>query len=96
MLRFHDGAIECPDCKFNVTGEEIAAIQAEFAPAMDKAMAIFLKWREDRRSPADKVLEAIALKRDEFNAALAGRKDGESASWKFTTDVIAILEGEES
>lgn len=42
------GAIQCPECRFVVTGEEIAAIEEMFAPAMDAAVAIFEEWRSER------------------------------------------------
>lgn len=48
MFRYNSGAIECPNCKFVVNGDEIVAIQELFAPAMNAAVAIFEKWREDR------------------------------------------------
>jgi hypothetical protein len=47
--RVSRGAIECPECGFNVTGEEIEEIEQLFAPAMDAAVAIFLEWRKERR-----------------------------------------------
>lgn len=40
-------AITCPSCWFHVKKTEIAAIEQMFAPAMDAAVAIFNKWRDE-------------------------------------------------
>lgn len=42
------GCIQCPNCGFGVTGDEIDAIEKQFAPAMDRAVAVFEEWRSDR------------------------------------------------
>lgn len=39
--------IECPSCGFHVTRGEIEDIEKMFAPAMDAAVGIFLKWRDE-------------------------------------------------
>lgn len=43
--------IECPSCGFNVTHDEIEDIQRLFAPAMNAAMDIFMKWRAEGVTP---------------------------------------------
>jgi hypothetical protein len=40
------GAIQCPSCKFHVSGPEIDEIEKLFAPAMDGAVAVFEEWRK--------------------------------------------------
>lgn len=42
--------LQCPnpDCGFHVMGEEITEIERMFAPAMDAAVEIFEKWRNER------------------------------------------------
>lgn len=49
ITRLVGGGIQCPACWFQVTGPEIEEIERLFAPAMNAALAIFNKWREDRR-----------------------------------------------
>lgn len=39
--------IECPHCGFYVTHGEIEDIEKMFAPAMNAAVEIFLKWRNE-------------------------------------------------
>lgn len=39
--------IECPACGFYVTHGEIEDIERMFAPAMNAAVDIFLKWRAE-------------------------------------------------
>jgi len=42
------GTIQCPDCGFCVTRQEIEAIEELFAPAMDAAVKIFEEWQHER------------------------------------------------
>lgn len=51
-------AIACPACLFRVTRTEIEAIEKMFAPAMDAAVEIFDKWRDEinnNRESSDEV-----------------------------------------
>lgn len=41
-------ALVCPSCSFCVTHREIEEIEIMFAPAMDAAVLIFEKWREEK------------------------------------------------
>ena len=43
-------AITCPSCWFHVKKTEIEAIEKMFAPAMDAAVAIFNKWRDENNN----------------------------------------------
>ena len=54
IVNTRDGGLMCPACKFTITGEEIKAIEAEFAPAMKAALDIFMQWRAERERLAAK------------------------------------------
>ena len=50
-------AITCPSCWFHVKKTEIEAIEKMFAPAMNAAVAIFNKWRDDNNNKLEKTNE---------------------------------------
>lgn len=47
MIR-RNGEIRCPACNFFASAAEIAEIEKLFSPAMNAAVEIFEKWRQDR------------------------------------------------
>lgn len=36
---------ECPHCRFTITADEMNAVAKEFAPVMEKNLAVFEEWR---------------------------------------------------
>lgn len=44
---------KCPDCGFFVSDEEAADVLQIFAPFMERNLAVFEKWRAERKEKPD-------------------------------------------